>query len=98
MKISKIAIILILLGLIQGLFLSTPELTFSQYQELGALVDDAELAAMEGVGGRHNIVVSVLRQWGFIVTGASWQIVVFAKRLLDKGWKPGTEPRGIGDW
>jgi len=100
--ITKVIDVISVLLLIIGLFLaatkaSHPTLTFAQYQELSAAVNDAEVAASEGMGGRHALVVMLLNQWGYIVTGTSWQIIRFAQRLLDKGWKPGTEPK-MEDW
>ncbi len=98
----KIVDVISILLIIIGLFFAAgkapqPSLTFTQYQELSAAVNEAELAAAEGMGGRHALVVMLLNQWGYIVTGTSWQIIRFAQRLLDKGWKPGTEPKPE-DW
>lgn len=97
--ISILALIIGFLLIVVGVStpIHEPELTFQQYQELSAVVIDAELAAVDGIGGRHALVVVLLNRWGFIVSGASWQIIRFAQRLLDKGWKPGTEPKAE-DW
>jgi hypothetical protein len=96
--VDIVAWLLIIVSLFAAGTHTDPALTFQQYQELSAAVNDAELAAADGVGGRHALLTMLLNQWGYFVTGASWQIVRFAQRLLDKGWKPGTEPEQDPDW
>ncbi len=60
-------------------------LSFNQYQDLQNAVDDAESATIEGVGGRHAILMMVLRMLGYVVTGPV-EALKLAKHLLDKGW------------
>ena len=60
-------------------------LSFNQYQDLQNALDDAESAAIEGVGGRHAILMMILRLLGYVVTGPT-EAIKLAKRLLDKGW------------
>ncbi len=85
--VDVLAILMILISLCSS------TLTYHQYQALSAAVSEAELAAQEGIGGRHALVVALLNQAGFIVVGTSWEIIRFAQRLLSKGWRPGTEPK-----
>jgi len=75
---------------------SGPVLTHAQWMALEMAVNEAEIAATEDVGGRHAIIVMLLEQWGIpVASSASWQIVRFAQRLLERGWKQGTnEPGG----
>ncbi|MFZ6029750.1 MAG: hypothetical protein ACOYYS_18715 [Chloroflexota bacterium] len=96
--VDTAAWLLIIIPLLTASTRGEPELTFQQYQQLSAAVNDAELAAADGIGGRHALLSMLLNQWGHFVTGASWQIVRFSQRLLDKGWKPGTEPEEDPDW
>ncbi len=101
--INLISILLMLVGIFQIAMTSTnpaaPVLTFDQYQAVGQMISEAELAVQENMGGRHLILVSTLSSWGFFFTGASWQVVKFAQKLMENGWIEGSQPKNnAGDW
>jgi hypothetical protein len=60
------------------------KLSVDDYYELQTALDDAEDAAVEGMGGRHAILVMVLNGLGYAVRGVAEALRV-ARELLERG-------------
>jgi NAD(P)-dependent dehydrogenase (short-subunit alcohol dehydrogenase family) len=59
--------------------------TVNQYFEIESAYEEAVTAASDGIGGRHALLVAVLRRAG-IVVASSREAELAAEKVIREGW------------